>query len=55
MASIKYRGAKHVPVKVLGKVKTGKHKGEERVKTTRRVGKRRKGSIDYRKPNKVYR
>ena len=55
MATIKYRGAKHVPVKILGKVKAGKHKGDEKLKTTRRVGKRPKGSIDYRKPGKVYR
>lgn len=55
MATVKYRGAKKVPVKREGGViKHGKHKGEVKLKTTRRVGKRPKGSIDYRKPNKIY-
>lgn len=54
MAYIKYRGAKHVPVTVEGKVSSGKHKGKVKVKTKKQVGKRPKGSVDYRSPDKVY-
>jgi hypothetical protein len=55
LANIKYGGEKLVPLNVLGMVKAVKHMGEEKLKTTRKVGKRPKGSIDYRKPGKVYR
>lgn len=55
MAYIKYRGNPHVNVKVVGHMKTGPHKGMVKLKTTERVGKRPKGSIDYRRPDKVYR
>lgn len=52
---IKYRGNKHVPVtKVGGVIKSGKHKGYVKLKTKERVGKRPKGSIDYRKPENLY-
>lgn len=54
MAYIKYRGAKHVPVKVVGKVKRN-GKVMEKVKTEKTLPHRKKGSIDYRSPNKVYR
>lgn len=54
MAYIKYRGAKHVNVTVLGKVTSGKHKGMVKVKTTVTLPNRPKGSIDYRSPDKVY-
>lgn len=54
MAFIKYRGNSHVNVKVIGKVTSGKHKGMVKVKTTVTLPHRPKGSIDYRKPNKVY-
>jgi hypothetical protein len=54
MAYIKYRGAKHVPVKVLG---TQTHNGRKmvKVKTTTTLPNRPKGSIDWRSPDKVYR
>jgi len=55
MATINYRSAHGVRVKVLGTVKSGKHKGDVKVKTLEAVGKRRKGSIDYRKPANVKR
>ena len=55
MATINYRGAHGVRVKSLGIVKTGKHKGMVKLKTLEAVGKRPKGSIDYRKPDKVHR
>lgn len=54
MAYIKYRGAKHVPVTVEKKMTSGKHKGMLKVKTKEKVGDRPKGSVDYRKPDKVY-
>lgn len=53
MATINYRSAHGVRVKNLGMVKSGKHKGEYKLKTLEAVGKRPKGSIDYRKPGKV--
>ena len=54
MATISYRGAKSVKVaRQGGVIKTGKHKGEVKLKTLERVGKRPKGSIDYRKPGNV--
>lgn len=53
MAYIKYRGAKHVPVKIVGKVKRD-GKIMDKVKTTKKLPNRKKGSIDYRSPNKVY-
>lgn len=53
MAYIKYRGAKHVPVTVLGKVKRN-GKVMVKVKTTKTLPNRPKGSIDYRSPDKVY-
>lgn len=53
MAHIKYRGAKNVPVSVVKKVKrNGKIMVE--VKTKKALPHRRKGSIDYRSPDKVY-
>lgn len=54
MAYIKYRGNPHVNVVSLGLQKSGAHKGYVKLKTTAQVGKRPKGSIDYRKPDKVY-
>lgn len=54
MSYIKYRGAKHVPVRSLCKVTAGTHKGMVKVKTTKALPHRPKGSIDYRKPGKVY-
>lgn len=55
MAHIKYRGAKRVHVAREGAViKSGKHKGSVKLRTLERVGKRPKGSIDYRKPDKIY-
>lgn len=54
MTTINYRGAKGVPVTRMGKAKTGKHKGEEKLKTLRQVGKRPKGSIDWRQPKNVH-
>lgn len=53
MAYIKYRGATHVPVKVMGKVKRN-GKVMVKVKTTKALPHRPKGSIDYRSPDKVY-
>lgn len=53
MAYIKYRGAKHVPVKVVGKVKRN-GKVMEKVKTEKTLPHRKKGAVDYRSPNKVY-
>lgn len=55
MPTIKYRSSRGIKVKNLGKVKSGKHKGEVKVKTLEAVGKRPKGSIDYRRPDKIYR
>lgn len=55
MAHINYRGAHGVPVsRVGGVIKTGKHKGDVKLKTLRQVGKRPKGSIDYRKPKNIH-
>lgn len=53
MAYIKYRGAKHVPVTVVGKVKRN-GRVMVKVKTTKTLPNRPKGSIDYRSPDKVY-
>lgn len=53
MAYIKYRGASHVPVKVMGKVKRN-GKTMVKVKTLKALPHRAKGSIDYRSPDKVY-
>ena len=54
MATINYRGAHNVKVARVGKVKSGKHKGDIKLRTLERVGKRPKGSIDYRKPKNVH-
>lgn len=54
MSYIKYRGAKHVPVQRVGTVTSGAHKGMVKVKTTKALPNRPKGSVDYRKPGKVY-
>lgn len=54
MTTINYRGAHGVRVAKEGLVKAGKHKGDEKLKTLERVGKRAKGSIDYRKPKNVH-
>jgi hypothetical protein len=54
MATINYRGAHAVPVKRMGVAKAGKHKGEVKLKTLRQVGKRPKGSIDWRQPKNVH-
>lgn len=54
MAFIKYRGDKHVVVTDIKKVTSGPHKGEYRMKTTKQVGKRPKGSTDYRAANHIY-
>jgi len=50
---VEYRGNKHVDVVVLGKEM---HNGRlmVKVKTKKAVGKRPKGSIDWRSPDKVY-
>lgn len=53
MAFIKYRGAKHVPVTVVKKVKRN-GKVMEEVKTKKTLPHRKKGSIDYRSVGKVY-
>lgn len=53
MAYIKYRGAKHVRVQVVGEVmRNGKKM--KKVKTLESLPNRPKGSIDYRSPDKVY-
>lgn len=52
--TINYRSAHGVKVKSLGLQKSGKHKGEVKLKTLEQVGKRPKGSIDYRHPDKVH-
>lgn len=54
MATIKYRSAT-VPVSVVKKVTSGKHKGMVEVKTKKALPHRKKGAVDYRKPDKVYR
>lgn len=55
MATIKYRGAKAVKAaRQGGVIKAGKHKGEVKLKTLQSVGKRPKGSIDYRKPGNIH-
>lgn len=50
---LKYRSAE-VPALNLGYQTKGKHKGYDKMKTLAAAGKRKKGSIDWRKPNKVY-
>lgn len=54
MAYIKYRGAKHVPVTVVKKMSSGKHKGMLKVKSSKKVGTVPKGTVHYRRPDKVY-